>query len=215
MDEKISLADMRMNYTSSPFDETHVLKNPIAQFKVWFDEAVLSKIDEPNAMTLATVSNEGFPNARIVLLKEFDKNGFVFYTNYSSHKGIELELNRSAALVFFWKELIRQVRIKGKIERVTREESEEYFHSRPRESQLGAWASKQSSEIPDRKFLENRFQKLQNEFEGKVIPLPPFWGGYRVIPFEIEFWQGRESRLHDRILYTLIDNDWKINRLSP
>lgn len=215
MSEKIDLAGMRKNYASTLFDETHVCQNPIDQFAIWFKEAVDSKIEEPNAMTLATISNEGFPNARIVLLKEFDKNGFVFYTNYSSHKGIELELNRSAALVFFWKELIRQGRIKGKIEKVTREESEEYFHSRPRESQLGAWASKQSSEIPDRKYLENRFQKLQNEFEGKEIPLPYFWGGYRVIPFEIEFWQGRENRLHDRILYRLVEIDWKISRLSP
>ncbi len=214
MDGKINLADMRANYTSAPFDKVHVLKNPIAQFKVWFDEAVLSQIDEPNAMTLATASIEGMPNARIVLLKEFDKKGFVFYTNYESQKGNELENNNAAVLLFFWKELVRQVRIKGKVEKTSFEESNQYFHSRPRESQIGAWASEQSSKIPDRKFLENKFQKLQNEFERKEIPLPPFWGGYRVIPFEIEFWQGRENRLHDRILYRLVENDWKISRLS-
>ncbi|MCK9209603.1 MAG: pyridoxamine 5'-phosphate oxidase [Ignavibacteriaceae bacterium] len=215
MDGKINLADMRTNYTSAPFDKAHVLKNPIAQFKVWFDEAVLSKIEEPNAMTLATASNEGMPNARIVLLKEFDKKGFVFYTNYESQKGKELENNNAAVLLFFWKELVRQVRINGNVEKISHEESNEYFHSRPRESQIGAWTSNQSSEIPDRNFLENRFQTLQNEFDGKEIPLPPYWGGYRVLPFEIEFWQGRENRLHDRILYSLIENDWKISRLSP
>ena len=215
MDEKTNLAGMRKNYASTPFDETHVNQNPIDQFEIWFNEAVYSKIEEPNAMTLATSSGDGLPNTRIVLLKEFDKKGFVFYTNYSSNKGKELELNPTAVLLFFWKELVRQVRIKGKVEKVSGEESEEYFHSRPRESQLGAWASKQSSEIPDRKFLEDKFQSLQKEYDGKEIALPSFWGGYRVIPFEIEFWQGRENRLHDRILYSLIESDWKISRLSP
>ncbi|MDP3150578.1 MAG: pyridoxamine 5'-phosphate oxidase [Ignavibacteria bacterium] len=215
MNEKINLAGMRKVYASAPFDETHVNQYPIDQFEIWFNEAVYAKIEEPNAMTLATLSNEGFPNARIVLLKEFDKKGFVFYTNYRSHKGKELELNPTAVLLFFWKELVRQVRIKGKVEKVSGDESEEYFHSRPRESQLGAWASKQSSEIPDRKFLEDKFQSLQKEYDGKEIPLPSFWGGYRVIPFEIEFWQGRENRLHDRILYRLVENDWNISRLSP
>ena len=215
MDEKINLAGMRMNYTSAPFDKAHVLKNPIAQFKVWFDEAVLSKIEEPNAMTLATASNEGMPNARIVLLKEFDKKGFVFYTNYESQKGKELEKNTTAVLLFFWKELVRQVRINGSVKKISHEESNEYFHSRPRESQLGAWASEQSSRIPNRKFLENKFTSFQNKFDRKEIPLPPFWGGYRVLPTEIEFWQGRENRLHDRILYSLIEDEWKISRLSP
>lgn len=215
MDEKINLADMRTNYMSEPFDESHVLKNPIVQFKMWFDEAVLSKIEEPNAMTLATASSEGVPNARIVLLKEYDKKGFVFYTNYESQKGKELEKNNSAVILFFWKELVRQVRIKGNVQKISEEESREYFQSRPRESQLGAWASKQSSSIPDRKFLEDKFNSLVKKFEGKEIPLPPYWGGYRLFPSEIEFWQGRESRLHDRILYRLIENEWKINRLSP
>lgn len=215
MSEKINLSDMRINYTSAPFDKAHVLKNPIAQFKEWFDEAVLSKIEEPNAMTLATASNEGMPNARIVLLKEFDKKGFVFYTNYESQKGKELENNNAAVLLFFWKELVRQVRIKGNVEKISEEESNEYFHSRPRESQIGAWASEQSSRIPNRRFLENKFTSFKIKFDGKEIPLPPFWGGYRLFPTEIEFWQGRENRLHDRILYRLIENDWQIIRLSP
>jgi pyridoxamine 5'-phosphate oxidase len=215
MNEKIKLTEMRINYTSALFDETHVPKNPIDQFEIWFNEAVNVKIEELNAMTLSTVSTEGYPNARVVLLKEFDKKGFVFYTNYESKKGKEIENNDAVVLLFFWKELARQVRIKGKVEKVSREESNEYFHSRPRESQLGAWASKQSSEIPDRKFLEDKFQSLQKEYDGKEIPLPSFWGGYRVIPFEVEFWQGRENRLHDRILYLLIENDWQISRLSP
>jgi len=215
MDGKINLAGMRTNYSAAPFDESHVLKNPIGQFKVWFDEVVHSKIEEPNAMTLATASNEGTPNARIVLLKEFNKKGFVFYSNYDSQKGKELEKNNTAVLLFFWKELIRQIRIRGIVEKISYEESNEYFHSRPRESQLGAWASKQSICIPNRKFLEDKFNSLQKEFDGKEIPLPPYWGGYRLFPTEIEFWQGRENRLHDRILYSLIENDWKISRLSP
>jgi len=215
MNEKINLADMRINYTSAPFDETHVIKNPIDQFTVWFNEAVFTKIDEPNAMTLATVSNNGFPNARVVLLKEVDAKGFVFFTNYESCKGEELENNSAAALVFLWKEMARQIRIRGSVEKVPREESEAYFHTRPRDSQLGAWASKQSKKIPGRIFLEEKFRILQKEFEGKEIPLPPSWGGYRVLPFEIEFWQGRENRLHDRIIYRLKGNDWKISRLSP
>lgn len=215
MDEKINLADMRTNYMSEPFDESHVLKSPMAQFKIWFDEAVLSGIEEPNAMTLATASGEGIPNARIVLLKEFDKKGFVFYTNYESQKGKELEKNNAAVLLFFWKELVRQVRITGNVEKTSAEESNEYFQLRPRESQVGAWASKQSCSIPDRKFLEDKFNSLAKEFEGKEIPLPLYWGGYRLVPLEIEFWQGRESRLHDRILYRLIENEWKISRLSP
>ncbi|MFA6979201.1 MAG: pyridoxamine 5'-phosphate oxidase [Ignavibacteriaceae bacterium] len=215
MTKKFDLAGMRKNYASTPFDETHIKQNPIDQFAIWFNEAVYSKIEEPNAMTLATCSSDGLPNARIVLLKEFDKKGFVFYTNYDSQKGKELENNNAAVLLFFWKELTRQVRIKGKVEKISRQESEEYFHSRPRESQLGAWASKQSKEIPNRKFLEDEFSSLEKKFDGSEIPLPPFWGGYRLFPTEIEFWQGRENRLHDRILYSLIENVWKVSRLSP
>jgi len=215
MNDKINLAAMRINYKAEALEESNVMLNPIDQFEFWFTEAVNAKIEEPNAMTLATASYMGFPNARTVLLKEFDKNGFVFFTNYESCKGKELEKNNNAVLLFFWKELFRQVRIKGKVEKVSREASETYFHSRPRESQIGALVSKQSDEIPDRKYLENRFLLLQKEFEGKEIPLPKYWGGYKVAPFEIEFWQGRENRLHDRILYKLIENNWKISRLSP
>ncbi|MFA4924045.1 MAG: pyridoxamine 5'-phosphate oxidase [Ignavibacteriaceae bacterium] len=215
VNRKNNFAEMRINYKSDGFNETRVKQNPFEQFKIWFNESLQAKIEEPNAMTLATASTEGLPDARIVLLKEFDQNGFVFFTNYESRKGLELEKNPSAALIFFWKELVRQVRIKGKVEKVSRKESETYFHSRPRESQLGAWASKQSKEIPDRKFLEDRFQSLQKEFDRKEIPLPDSWGGYRVVPFEIEFWQGRENRLHDRIIYRLQGNEWEISRLSP
>ncbi|MFA6596328.1 MAG: pyridoxamine 5'-phosphate oxidase [Ignavibacteriaceae bacterium] len=213
--EKTPLANLRVDYKSAELNETHIRQDPIEQFENWFNDSIHAKIYEPNAMTLATSSGDGLPNARIVLLKGFDKNGFVFYTNYESHKGQELEYNPKVALLFFWKELARQVRIKGKVEKISRKESDEYFHSRPKESQLGAWASNQSSEIPDRKFLEERFKTLQKKFGGKEIPLPPHWGGYRVVPFEIEFWQGRENRLHDRIVYRLVENDWKISRLSP
>lgn len=212
---KLDIARMRNNYLSTEFNESNVKLNPIEQFKVWFNETINLKIEEPNAMTLATASIDGYPNARFVLLKEFDTRGFVFYTNYGSNKGKELELNRCAVLVFYWKELTRQVRIKGKVEKVSREESEKYFHSRPRESQLSAWASKQSKKISNRKILEHKFQSLLKKFYGKEIPLPSYWGGYRVIPFEIEFWQGRENRLHDRIIYRLKENGWNISRLSP
>jgi len=215
LDKKIALANLRTEYKSTDFNETEVMQNPVEQFELWFNESILAKVDEPNAMTLATVSSDGSPNARIVLLKEFDHKGFVIYTNYKSCKGSELENNPKVALVFFWKELARQVRIKGNVVKVSSEETERYFHSRPRESQIGALASNQSEEIPDRLFLENKFQSLQQKFEGKEIPLPSFWGGYRVVPLEIEFWQGRENRLHDRILYRLIKKEWKISRLSP
>jgi len=213
--EKLDLSAMRVHYTSTGLIETNVNADPTVQFSAWMNDALQTKIEEPNAMTLATVSEDGSPNARIVLLKEFDRKGFVFFTNFESVKGTELTINKSAALNFFWKELGRQVRVKGKVEKVSQTESEEYFHSRPRESQIGAWASHQSQKIKDRSYLEMKFQELQNQFEGKEIPLPDFWGGYRVIPFEIEFWQGRENRLHDRIVYTLENEKWIISRLSP
>lgn len=214
-DEKIALTNLRVDYKSQEFDESRIMQNPIEQFKIWFTETLNAKIEEPNAMSLATVSSDGSPNARIVLLKEFDEKGFVFYTNYKSRKGLELETNPKAALVFFWKELARQVRIKGSVEKVSIQESENYFHSRPKESQLGALASDQSSEIPNRLFLESKFQTLLHKYGEQEIPLPSYWGGYRVIPSEIEFWQGRESRLHDRIVYRSSENGWKISRLSP
>jgi len=213
--EKLNLATMRVDYSPVAFDETSVDKNPMKQFEIWMHEAIESGVNEPNAMTLATVSINGKPNARIVLLKEFDTAGFIFYTNYESTKGIEISENPNAALVFFWKEQARQIRIVGNVEKISRVESEKYFHSRPRESQLGAVASKQSSKIEKRSLLESKFQELQIAFDGKEIPLPENWGGYRVVPFEMEFWQGRESRLHDRILYKLVNGEWQISRLSP
>ena len=195
--------------------ENTISANPISQFSVWMNEAIESNLLEPNAMTLATASREGIPSARTVLLKGFDERGFVFYTNYESSKAKDLDENPNATLLFLWVEFERQVRITGKVDKVSREESEKYFISRPRESQLGAWASKQSSVIPNREILENKFEEMKERFEGKEIPLPSFWGGYRVIPQRIEFWQGRESRLHDRICYTLDAGKWKIERLSP
>ena len=189
--------------------------NPFDQFSHWFNELLKSNVKEPNAMILATASSEGIPSVRTVLLKKFDEEGFVFYTNYESHKAADLSENPNAEILFMWLELERQVRIKGKVEKVSEKESEEYFHSRPTNSQIGAWASKQSSVIPDRVFLEEKFQETAEKYKDGVIPLPPFWGGYRLKPVGFEFWQGRESRLHDRISYRKKNNTWEIVRLSP
>jgi pyridoxamine 5'-phosphate oxidase len=198
--------------------EHDVSADPFIQFKNWFTEAVDSQIMEPNAMTLATATVSGRPSARIVLLKSFDQQGFVFYTNYESHKANQLAENPNAALLFCWLELERQVRIEGRVEKVKEAESLEYFQSRPKESQIGAWASPQSRIIPDRAFIEERVQNIQNQYlADKALPLPPFWGGYRVIPDRFEFWQGRESRLHDRIVYQQQPGkqEWQIVRLGP
>jgi pyridoxamine 5'-phosphate oxidase len=209
-------ATIRKEYTQAKLDIDSVDKNPLLQFGKWFDEATVSNALEPNAMTLATISESGKPSARIVLLKGVDNGRFYFYTNYQSQKGRELESNPACALTFFWPELERQVRISGMAERATADQSDEYFRSRPRGSQLGAWASPQSVVIKDRAILEQRVKELEAKFSNeKTLPRPKQWGGYAVTPFEIEFWQGRASRLHDRILYTLIDNEWKINRLAP
>jgi pyridoxamine 5'-phosphate oxidase len=209
------IADLRKNYTQAGLLELDIVANPYAQFKLWFEQAVAADILEPNAMTVATVTAEGKPSARIVLLKDFDDRGFVFYTNYNSQKGIELQHCPYAALVFLWGDLERQVRIEGKIEFVAETEATAYFHSRPASSQLGAWASEQSTIIPDRSILEYRLQELEVQYRDQKIPKPPHWGGVRVIPHEIEFWQGRPSRLHDRLRYQLVDGTWKIDRLSP
>ena len=209
------ISKIRRSYSLKELSENLVSPDPIVQFSTWMDEAILSNLLEPNAMILATANKIGVPSARTVLLKGFDEKGFVFFTNYESAKAKELEENSFASLLFLWLELERQVRITGKAEKVSREESEKYFLTRPRESQLGAWASKQSEVILNRKILENQFEEMKKRFENKEIPLPPFWGGYKVIPERIEFWQGRESRLHDRICYTLAEGKWKIERLSP
>ena len=212
-----SIADLRQNYTLAGLDLTEVDPDPIAQFDVWFQQALDGDIIEPNAMTLATATPEGKPSARIVLLKGFSDRGFVFYTNYESLKGQQLIVNPYAALVFLWDKLERQVRIEGKVEQLSSEESDKYFYSRPRASQLGAWASEQSRVIANREELEQNLAELEAQYaDSEVIPRPPHWGGFRVIPQQIEFWQGRPSRLHDRLVYCLQDDgSWQIERLSP
>lgn len=212
----ISVADLRKDYQLQGLKETDVDVSPFKQFQIWFDQALAAQLPEPNAMTVATATQSGIPSARIVLLKGFDERGFVFYTNYHSHKGQELTDNPQAALVFWWAELERQVRIEGRVEKVSDQESDEYFHSRPFNSRLGAWASIQSQVIENREVLERRAQELKTKYENSDVPRPPHWGGFRVIPSAIEFWQGRSSRLHDRLLYRLLDNGtWLIERLSP
>ncbi|MBD2500609.1 pyridoxamine 5'-phosphate oxidase [Anabaena azotica] len=210
-----TIADLRKDYTLEGLSETEIDPNPFIQFKKWFEQALAAQLPEPNAMTIATTKPDGKPSARMVLLKDFDERGFVFFTNYNSRKGQELAQNPQAALVFWWAELERQVRILGSVEKVSESESDYYFESRPAKSRLGAWASNQSEIITSREILEQRMQELQSKYENQEIPRPPHWGGLRVIPTEIEFWQGRSSRLHDRLLYTLDDGSWKIQRLSP
>ncbi len=213
----LSLAELRENYTRQTLDESHVLSSPLTQFERWFQEAVNSQIPEPNAMTLATATNAGIPSARIVLLKGLDEKGFVFFTNYESRKGDELAENPNAALLFFWGELQRQVRIEGCIEQVSTAESEAYFQSRPKDSQIGAWASPQSRVIANREQLETKQESLTMQYaDAEVLPCPPFWGGYRLIPTKMEFWQGRANRLHDRLHYRLLsEGNWKMERLAP
>jgi pyridoxamine 5'-phosphate oxidase len=189
--------------------------NPFSQFEKWFKQAEAAVPILPNAMTLATASMHGVPSARVVLLKDFDEQGFVFYTNYESLKAKDLDQNAVASLSFYWAELGRQVRITGPVSRTSREESEAYFHTRPVDSQLGAWASNQSEVISSREVLEARMEQLVGKYEGKQIPLPPYWGGYRVVPSVIEFWQSRPSRLHDRLRYTRRERGWVIERLAP
>ena len=211
-----SIADLRKEYSSQSLLETDIERNPFDQFEKWWTQAVNSQIDEPNAMTVATASGDGMPAARIILLKGFDKTGFVFFTNYKSYKAMHLEENPRACLVFFWKELERQVRITGLVERVSEKESDDYFYSRPKGSQIGAWASPQSQVIENRDWLDQHYLQLTEEFKQKELKRPAHWGGYRVTPVIIEFWQGRPSRLHDRIQYSLEeDGKWKIERLSP
>ena len=212
----MSLSDLRREYALAGLKESDLDSNPFNQFDKWFQQALAAGLPEPNAMTLATATLDGKPSARIVLLKGFDERGFVFFTNYESQKGRELLANPQAALVCYWIELERQVRISGRVSRVSAEESEEYFQSRPLGSQLGAWASQQSEVVDGRKTLEDRLEQLTREYQTKPVPLPPYWGGYRVAPETIEFWQGRPNRLHDRLRYTLQTNHhWLIERLSP
>lgn len=209
-----SLAQLRKNYTLGQLSEAEVPQEPLLLFQQWFDQAIKAECPEPNSMTLATADKAGNPSARIVLLKGADENGFTFFTNYESQKGKDLAVRPQAALLFHWHELERQVRIQGVVERVSPQESDEYFHSRPPASRIGAWASPQSAAIPNRQFLEDAEARFKAEF-GDAPPRPEHWGGYRLRPTEIEFWQGRPSRLHDRIHYQLQDDGWKISRLAP
>ena len=211
----MSLADLRTDYRMASLSEGDVNADPIAQFNTWFAEAQRAEVAEPNAMVLGTCTAEGFPSTRVVLLKGVTENGFVFYTDYRSRKGRELDANPRAALCFFWQALERQVRIAGVVRRVSREESRAYFDSRPVGSRIGATASVQSSTLATREELEKRASDLQAQFADGNVPLPDHWGGYRVIPASIEFWQGRSSRLHDRILYSQTDEGWVTSRLSP
>ncbi|RFS17695.1 pyridoxamine 5'-phosphate oxidase [Emticicia sp. C21] len=213
MNKKTDVAALRLNYVLNELVEENVLENPIKQFEKWFNEAVDAKVLEPNAMHLATISN-GKPHGRIVLLKGFDESGFTFFTNYESNKGKEIAEVPFASLTFFWGAMERQVRIEGEIVKTTPIESDEYFQVRPRGSQIGAWVSHQSK-VVTREELENRQKELEAKYGDGFIPRPPYWGGYRVIPERIEFWQGRPSRLHDRILFTDTNGDWRMERLSP
>lgn len=211
-----NIAGIRKDYQLRTLEEDEVADNPIKQFSSWWDDALKSEIDEVNAMTLATADQDGMPSARIVLLKAFDEKGFVFFTNYNSQKGVQLAQNNRVCLVFFWKELERQVRITGFAEKISTEENIAYFNSRPDGSKIGAWASPQSLVVAGKAWLKETFDYYLERFKHGEIPKPPHWGGYRVMPVKIEFWQGRPNRLHDRIQYVKQqDGTWKIERLAP
>ncbi len=211
----MKISSIRKEYTLKSLDIEEVSSSPINQFREWFGEALRSEVLEVNAMSLSTMGLDGFPNGRIVLLKELD-HGFVFFTNYQSEKGRELEALGKGALTFYWAELERQIRIKGVIEKVSAEESDAYFFSRPYASQVGAWSSPQSQQIQSREILEKRQEEIEGKFNNESMVRPEHWGGYRLLPSKIEFWQGRQSRLHDRILYEKAeDNSWGISRLAP
>ncbi len=215
---KNSLSDIRNNYKKAVLLKEHLDRSPLVQLQRWLDEAIHAEGAEPTAMSLATVDAAGQPSQRIVLLKEISDKGIVFFTNYQSRKGQQLEMNPRGAANFFWAALERQVRLEGIVKKISEQESDEYFATRPRESQIGAWTSPQSEEIRDRDFLEGRYQKLEKEFEGKTVPRPPHWGGYILIPHYVEFWQGRPGRMHDRFVYRPADEDqvkWEIHQLAP
>lgn len=211
----MDLSALRQDYTKDGLDRTNLDPNPFKQFETWFQQATNGQVLEPNAMQIATVSASGRPSLRTVLLKAFDEQGFVFYTNYHSQKAKDIAHNPQVVLLFFWKELERQVEITGRAEKVSTLESLKYFTSRPRGSQLGAWVSQQSSIITSRSLLEIKLDEMKRKFKEGAIPLPDFWGGFRVIPDTFEFWQGRTNRLHDRFEYRLVNGQWDINRLAP
>ena len=210
-----SIADIRKDYKLRELLEADMSPDPFQQFEKWWQEVITAEITESNAMTLATVSGDGTPSARIVLLKGIDKDGFLFFTNYNSQKAKDLSANPKASLVFFWKELERQVRVNGVVERVEEEGSDAYFNSRPEASRIGAWSSPQSTKIDSREWLQQEVEAYAKRFESNPLVRPAFWGGYRVKPHSVEFWQGRPNRLHDRLKYQWIDNKWKIDRLAP
>jgi pyridoxamine 5'-phosphate oxidase len=210
-----NISRLRREYTRAGLDESNIHPDPVEQFRLWFDEAANSGLHEPNAMTLATATPDGHPSARTGLLKDFDGRGFSFYTDYDSRKGKELEDNPRAALLFYWGEFERQVRVEGRVSPLSKEESEAYFASRPRGSQLSALASCQSQTVEGREALEERVRELEKRYAGREIPRPANWGGYRLFPETVEFWQGRENRLHDRLLYLRQIESWRIERLQP
>ena len=209
------VARLRRDYTRAGLNEADADPNPVELFRRWFGEALAADLHEPNAMTLATATPDGRPSARVVLLKGFDERGFVFYTSYEGRKSRELETNPLCALVFYWGELERQVRVEGRASRLPGDESDAYFEARPRGSQLGAWASEQSRPVSDRGLLEERLRELERRYDGREVPRPPFWGGWRVEPRAMEFWQGRENRLHDRLRYRRAVELWERERLQP
>lgn len=210
------IAAIREDYVKGILSEDEVKSDPLGQFKVWFDQALYARVIEPNAMVLSTISVNEFPSSRVVLLKDLQQGGLSFFTNYQSQKGKDLSNCNRVSVLFFWAELQRQVRIEGYVDKLSPADSDEYFASRPRGSRIGAWSSPQSSVIPNRDFLETTVNRFTNDFEGsEEIPRPDFWGGYVVKPIKFEFWQGRSSRLHDRIQYTLENEKWVINRLAP
>lgn len=211
----MQLAELRKDYALAGLVEKDLARDPFRQFEKWFQEAEAAKLTEPNAMVLTTATRDGRPSARTVLLKALDGRGFVFYSNYESRKGRELDANPRATLVFPWLALERQVIVEGAVTKVAREESEAYFHSRPRGSQLGAWVSAQSAIIPDRRVLEDSLKALETKYAGREVPLPPQWGGWRLVPEAVEFWQGRRNRLHDRLRYRREKEGWTIERLAP
>jgi pyridoxamine 5'-phosphate oxidase len=206
---------LRREYASRSLDESATAPDPIQQFRIWFDEALRSEVLDANAMALATVAADGTPSARTVLLKEIDDRGLVFFTHYASPKGEDLAVHPQASVLFYWAPLERQVRVTGSVERVDAAASDAYFASRPRDSQIAAWAARQSSELPDRATLERRYQEIAAKYDGQDVPRPPDWGGYRVMPHRMEFWQGRPKRLHDRIVYVKSGTGWQRRRLAP
>lgn len=211
----VDIADIRKEYTQGSLDEKTCADDPFVQFQAWFEHYRSTNPDEPTIMTMASVDQDGQPWQRVLLLKGFDENGFVFFTNYESHKGLQLAANAKASLHFFWIGQERQIQVQGEVEKISREEAAAYFHSRPRESQLGAWTSDQSRPLADRNTLEKKFSDVCEQYEGKEIPLPDYWGGYRVKPSRMEFWQGGAHRLHDRVEFISSDDGWSKQRLNP